>query len=34
MAAGALREALDLFGLAEAEDAPIPDRLEPLTTVA
>ena len=34
VAAGALREALELFGVAEAAEAPIPDRLEPLTAVA
>ena len=34
VAAGALREALTLFGIGEVEDAPIPDRLEPLASVA
>lgn len=34
VAAVALREALGLFGVAEAEDAPIGDRLGPLVAVA
>jgi hypothetical protein len=33
-AAEALRETLELFGVAEADDAPVPDRLEPLAPAA